>query len=140
MTVLYLPGDPPRNEFGQLLVARDPLDYERNYAFDITPVGDNRPFFFYTVQPRDVAAFLLRSSRAADAKVNVAVPKLFSALTVSVIAVALILLLPPMALKTRLPHDRSVWPLLLYFVAIGAGYILIEVALIQKFVLFLGHP
>ena len=29
---------------------------------------------------------------------------------------------------------------LLYFLFIGAGYILIEVALIQKFVLFLGHP
>jgi hypothetical protein len=29
---------------------------------------------------------------------------------------------------------------LFYFLAIGAGYILIEVALIQKFVLFLGHP
>ncbi len=29
---------------------------------------------------------------------------------------------------------------LLYFVSIGAGYILIEIALIQRFVLFLGHP
>ncbi len=29
---------------------------------------------------------------------------------------------------------------LLYFLAIGAGYILVEVGLIQKFVLFLGHP
>ena len=29
---------------------------------------------------------------------------------------------------------------LLYFLFIGAGYIMIEVALIQKFVLFLGHP
>ena len=29
---------------------------------------------------------------------------------------------------------------LLYFLFIGAGYILIEVGLIQKFVLFLGHP
>jgi len=28
----------------------------------------------------------------------------------------------------------------LYFLLIGAGYILVEVALIQKFVLFLGHP
>jgi hypothetical protein len=28
----------------------------------------------------------------------------------------------------------------MYFVCIGAGYILIQVALIQKFVLFLGHP
>jgi hypothetical protein len=140
MDTLYLPGDPARNEFARLLLAKDPRAYERNYAFDITPVEDNRPFFFYTVQPRDVAAFLLQSSRAADVKVNVAVPKLFAALLVSLIAVAVILILPPLVLGSKLPHERSVWPLLFYFIAIGAGYILIEVALIQKFVLFLGHP
>lgn len=140
MTAIYLPGDGPRNEFSQLLLAKDPLEFQRNYQFDITPVGDNRPFFFYTVQPRDIAAFLLASGRAADVKVNIAVPKLFSALAVSVVAVAIILLLPPVLLGTRLPHERSVRSFLFYFLAIGAGYILIEVALIQKFVLFLGHP
>jgi hypothetical protein len=140
MTEVYAPGDPARNEFGQLLLAKDPLEYERNYEFDITPVTDDRPFFFYTVQPRDVASFLLNSAKAADVKVNVAVPKLFSALIVSIVAVAIILLLPPMVLGTRLPRERSVRSFLLYFLAIGAGYILIEVALIQKFVLFLGHP
>jgi hypothetical protein len=29
---------------------------------------------------------------------------------------------------------------LLYFIAVGLGYILVEVSLIQRFVLFLGHP
>lgn len=140
MDTMYAPGDGPVNPFGQLLLAADPAAYERSYQFDITPVSDNRPFFFYTVQPRDVAAYLLQSSRAADAKVNVALPKLFSALIVSVIAVLIILLLPPAVLGTRLPRERSVQSFLLYFLAIGAGYILIEVALIQKFVLFLGHP
>ncbi len=140
MTAIYVPGDAALNEFGQLLLAKDPLAYERNYRFDITPVSDDRPFFFYTVQPRDVARFLLDSGRAADVKVNVAVPKLFSALIVSVAAVAVILVLPPLVLGTKLPHERSVRSFLLYFLAIGAGYILIEVALIQKFVLFLGHP
>ena len=43
-------------------------------------------------------------------------------------------------LGTRLPHEKNVLIFLLYFLFIGAGYILIEVALIQKFVLFLGHP
>jgi hypothetical protein len=33
-----------------------------------------------------------------------------------------------------------VFGFLFYFLFIGAGYILIQVALIQKFVLFLGHP
>jgi hypothetical protein len=140
MTAVYAPGDPARNEFGKLLLSKDPAAWERDYQFDITPVDDNRPFFFYTVQPRDVAAFLLSRGGAADAKVNVAVPKLFSALAVSAAAVGVILLLPPILLGTRLPRERSVQSFLLYFLAIGAGYILIEVALIQKLVLFLGHP
>jgi hypothetical protein len=141
MTAIYVPGDPAGNEFSQLLLAKDPLEYERNYRFDITPVSDDRPFFFYTVQPRDAARYMLQTGgRAADVKVNAAVPKLFSALIVSVVAVAVILLLPPLLLGTKLPRDRSVRSFLLYFLAIGAGYILIEVALIQKFVLFLGHP
>jgi hypothetical protein len=140
MSTVYVPGDPPRNPFGQLLEANDAAAYERAYQFDITPVTDDRPFFFYTVQPRDVGKFLLDSARAADVKVNIAVPKLFSALIVSVIAVGVILLLPPLVLGTKLPRERSVRSFLFYFLAIGAGYILIEVALIQKFVLFLGHP
>ncbi len=141
MEAVYLPGDPPRNEFGQLLLAKDPVAWQQNYQFDITPVSDNRPFFFYTVQPRDVSAFILKTnSKSADYKVNVAVPKLFDAMIVSVIAVAIILILPPLVLGTRLPHERSVRGFLLYFLAIGMGYILIEVAMIQKFVLFLGHP
>jgi hypothetical protein len=48
--------------------------------------------------------------------------------------------LPPLVLGTRLPRQRGVLGFLLYFLFIGAGYILIEVGLIQKFVLFLGHP
>jgi hypothetical protein len=141
MEAVYVPGDSPHNEFGQLLLAKDPLAWERDYRFDITPVSDNRPFFFYTVQPRDVSAFILQTgSKSADYKVNVAVPKLFDALIVSLIAVVIILVLPPLLLGTKLPHERSVRSFLLYFLAIGMGYILIEVAMIQKFVLFLGHP
>ncbi len=141
MSAVYVPGDAATNPFGQLLLSKDPAAFQRDYQYDISPVGDNRPFFFYTVQPRDVAAFLLGSGgKAADAKVNVAVPKLFSALFVSLIAVGIILVLPPLVLGTRLPSQGSVRGFLLYFLAIGVGYILIEVALIQKFVLFLGHP
>jgi hypothetical protein len=140
MVPVYLPGDRASNPFGELLLAKDPLAWERNYAFDVTPVGDNRPFFFYTVQPRDIQAFLATGGRAMDAKINKALPMLFAALIVSIAAVAIILVLPPMVLGARLPSERDARGFLLYFIAIGIGYILIEVALIQKFVLFLGHP
>jgi hypothetical protein len=68
------------------------------------------------------------------------VPLLFSLLAVSVLATAVVLALPPLLLGSRLPREPGVRTFLLYFVCLGAGYILIQVALIQKFVLFLGHP
>jgi spermidine synthase len=141
MQAVYLPGAAVSNQFYDLLHAANPEQYERNYTFDITPVTDNRPFFFYTVQPRDLWTFVRSASKAsADYKINKAVPLLFGLMAVSLVATLLILLLPPLLLGTRLPRQRGVLGFLLYFLFIGAGYILIEVGLIQKFVLFLGHP
>lgn len=141
MEAVYFPGGPNKTPFSELLLSKNPAEFQRNYAFNISPVDDNQPFFFYTVQPRDLAAFLTSTgSKSADLKVNVAVPKLFASLTVSLVAVLIILILPPLVLGTKLPTDASVRGFLFYFLAIGVGYILIEVALIQKFVLFLGHP
>ncbi len=141
MEPVYLPGDIPHNPFGELLTSSDPVAYERSYGFDITPVSDDRPFFFYTVQPRDVPAYLLATAgKAADTKTNIALPKLIQAMFISIAAIVVILILPPLVLGARLPKNGAVRWFLPYFLAIGIGYILIEVALIQKFVLFLGHP
>jgi hypothetical protein len=141
MQAIYLPGAGIRNPFGDLLLSPNPEEYERNYAYDISPISDNRPFFFYTVQPRDLWAYARNAPiHAADYKSNRAVPLLFGLMAISLLATALTLALPPLVLGTRLPRQRGVRGFLLYFLFIGAGYILIEVGLIQKFVLFLGHP
>ncbi len=144
LSAVYLPGAVGHGrgfEFAELLYSPNALDYERRYPFDITPVTDNRPFFFYTVQPRDIWLFLTTGSNGAmDFYMNKAVPLLFRLMGISVAATLVILLLPPIVLGTRLPRQKGLLVFLLYFLFIGAGYILIEVALIQKFVLFLGHP
>jgi hypothetical protein len=142
MEAVYYPGSEARNPFRDLLLSPDPSEYQRQYAFDITPVTDNRPFFFYTVQPRDLLNFVRQGpTHAADYNaVNKAVPLLFALMGISLAATLLILALPPLVLRSRLPMHRGVRGFLLYFLFIGAGYILIEVALIQKFVLFLGQP
>ena len=141
LTPIYLPGPGPKNHFRDLLEAPDPAAWERDYIYDVSPVSDNRPFFFYTVQPRDLWSYLgTASQKTADYKVNKAVPLLFESLFVSIAAVLIILLLPPVVLRAKLPRERSILAFLLYFFFIGSGYILIEVALIQKFVLFLGQP
>ncbi|MEO7652970.1 MAG: hypothetical protein ABIZ80_21110 [Bryobacteraceae bacterium] len=142
MSSVYLPGERAgRNQFSELLTTPDPAAYQRNYHFDISPVGDDRPFFFYTVQPRDLWDFFFSTSRSsADYKINRAVPLLFGLMTVSILATLVILALPPLVLGTKLPRQKGVLRMLLYFLCIGTGYILVEVALIQKFVLLLGHP
>jgi hypothetical protein len=142
MEAVYLPGSEVRNQFHDLLLSPNPAEYQRNYTFDITPVSDNRPFFFYTVQPRDLWNFVKTASRESEdyKAVNKALPLLFGLLAVSLVATALILVMPPLVLGTRLPRHPGVIRFLLYFLFIGTGYILIEVGLIQKFVLFLGHP
>ncbi len=138
---IYVPGEHLDSPFSQLLLSPDPKQFWQSYPFDVSPVGDDRPFFFYTVQPRDVWNFFLHGGTiAADSKINRALPLLFGLVGVSVIATLIVLALPPLLLGAKMPTTKGVRGFLWYFVFIGAGYILIQVALIQKFVLFLGHP
>jgi spermidine synthase len=138
---VYYPGSAAKNQFRDLLLSSNPADYQAAYTFDISPVTDNRPYFFYTVQPRDIWRYMKSAARnTADFKINQAVPLLFGLAAISLLATLLVLIAPPLVLGTRLPAHPGVRGFLLYFLFIGAGYILIEVGLIQKFVLFLGHP
>jgi hypothetical protein len=71
-----------------------------------------------------------------DWKVNLGVAVLAMLLLISFVAVLAFLIVPLILQKERAGNSAS----LLYFVAIGLGYILVEIAFIQRFVLFLGHP
>jgi hypothetical protein len=138
---IYAPGDPPSNPFGQLLEAGNEQSFLDSYRYNVAPVGDDRPFFFYTVQPRDLWDYFRHASTVnEDYKINRAVPLLFGVVGISIAATGLVLLLPRWLLGARLPRQQGVTGFLWYFLCLGAGYILIQVALIQKFVLLLGQP
>jgi hypothetical protein len=141
MQVVYVPGTQLQTPFRELLLSTDLRRFYDSYPFDVRPVSDDRPFFFYTVQPRDLAHFFSRASSASeDYKLNATLPILFALIVISIVATLVILALPPLLLGHRLPRSPGALKALLFFLFIGAGYILIQVALIQKFVLFLGHP
>src|SRR5262249_26616533 len=69
---------------------------------------------------------------------NLGVVVLGMLLIISVLAVFAFLVLP-LALD-RGVQTRPGWRALLYFIAVGLGYITVEISLIQRFLLFLGHP
>jgi spermidine synthase len=133
---LYLPSQPGQNPFSDLIASNDPNAFARGYAYNVSPVTDNAPFFFFTLKPQQILGEKgLREG--IDWKVNLGVLVLLLVLVISLVAVLAFLVLP-LALRSR-DARQSPFPLL-YFVAVGLGYILVEIAFIQRFVLFLGHP
>jgi hypothetical protein len=131
---LYLPSQPGHNPFSALIASNDPYRFAQSYAYNVAPVTDNAPFFFFTLKARQILGEE-GVQGAIDWKVNLGVLVLLLVLVISLVAVAGFLILP-LAL-----HGGRQSPLpLLYFVAVGLGYILVEIAFIQRFVLFLGHP
>ena len=133
---LYLPSDPGNNAFSDLIASNDPYGFARAYAYNTAPVTDNAPFFFFTLKPGQILGEK-GLSRNIDWKVNLGVLVLLLVLLISFVAVLAFLILP-LALGSG-KGRQSALPLL-YFVAVGLGYILVEIAFIQRFVLFLGHP
>jgi len=134
---LYLPSHPGQNPFSDLIASNDPYAFARGYAYNVGPVNDNAPFFFFTLKPGQILGEKgLREG--IDWKVNLGVMVLLLVLVISLCAVLSFLVLP-LALKKSAKTRQSALPVL-YFVAVGLGYILVEIAFIQRFVLFLGHP
>lgn len=134
--LLYAPSSPDSNPFSDLIASNNPWTFARTYAYNVSPVSDNAPFFFFTLKADQILSDL-GLQHGIDWKVNLGVLVLLLVLVISTIAVLIFLVLP-LLLKTAAGRPSPV-PLL-YFIAVGLGYILVEIAFIQRFVLFLGHP
>ncbi|MBV9340569.1 MAG: hypothetical protein JO159_06730, partial [Acidobacteria bacterium] len=136
LQLLYSPSADERNAFSALIKSNDPYGFARSYPYNVSPVTDDAPFFFFTLKPRRLL-HLASGEESMDWKVNLGVAVLAMLLGISLLAVVGFLLLP-LVFGEKGRHQR-ISPLF-YFVAIGLGYVLVEVTLIQRFVLFLGHP
>jgi len=134
LQILYSPSVAQSNAFTELIRSNDPYTFSRTYPYNVAPVDDNAPFFFFTLKPGTILQ--AGNSDVMDWKVNLGVAVLAMLLVISIVAVLAFLILPLLLSKANRNRPTA----LLYFVAVGLGYILVEVTLIQRFVLFLGHP
>ena len=126
--------------FQQLIASNDPVRFARDYGYNVAPVSDNAPFFFFTLKSGDVLRNIAAGTgRGMDWRINLGVVVLGLLLLLSLLAVLAFLVLP-LALQRdrRFPGNRLLE--LAFFIAVGLGYITVEISLIQRFVLFLGHP
>jgi spermidine synthase len=123
-------------DYYRLMAARDPQAFYRSYPQDISPTTDDRPFFFHTTKIRDQ----FQTAFGRSMLFGNGLSALLTLMAISGILVALFVV-GPLAIADRgRPRDPGWWLWLLYFGAIGAGFMLIEVSVLQHFVLLLGHP
>jgi spermidine synthase len=135
---LYLPEtENPGNAFTQLIQSNDSRAFAAAYRYNVAPVFDSSPFFFFTLKTGHALADLRGTRGGMDWRVNLGLVILGMVLLISIAAVIAFLVIP-LALEPRASQPRLL-PLC-YFIAVGLGYILVEITLIQRFVLFLGHP
>lgn len=122
------------------------------YPYDISPVYDERPFFFNRVP---LIPWLIRRLGLAPARedrdiLTVGAQTLLVSLIVTAASTALLLVLPLLAARWG-SREASVPTLLgigrgrallwaVYFAGVGLGYIMVEIVLIQRFSFYLGYP
>lgn len=111
-----------------------------DYPWDISAPTDDSPFFFQLVRLQDVFNGKLFSNSAfADTHMTKPV-RLLAILSLAVLVLTAIFILLPLLVTARRAMLRGMLPYLVFFSAIGLAFLLIEVAQMQRLIIFLGHP
>jgi len=144
LPILYTAHARPDNAFTRLIEAPDPATVWRSSPTDISPTRDDNPFFFNTVR----LSHLSRVFEGPDEwrKTNVGTVVLLALLGVTFALLAALYGGPLLALRAGRPgapayrNPAGLPGLLPYFVLLGGAYMVVEIALVQEFILFLGRP
>lgn len=113
-------------------------DFIDQYKFHIEPATDDRPHFFRFFKWNSAAEIFALREQGGMPLLDWSYPLLVATL-VQAFAASVVLILAPLALS-RCRRTLPGAPVALYFLAIGFAFMFMEIAFIQKFVLFLAHP
>jgi spermidine synthase len=132
-----------------LLEAGDRDAWYSAYSFDVQPPDDDRPFFGHFFKWRQAPEVLAMAGHTWQPFGGAGYFVLLGLLALAVLAAGALILLP---LAVRGPfgvaqgkrgeggQGRGLGVTLGYFALLGLGYLCVEIPLLQRFILFLGHP
>ncbi len=134
--IAYAPGGPYFAEWADLAKADGFRSFCEGYSLNVCPPTDNKPFFFNMQRLSQIGqedkGFIYNTD-----------PSTLLMVTLGILAGLSLLgfVLPLVVHRMRKAADPapSVGALT-YFAALGLGFLLLEIVLIQRFVLFLGFP
>lgn len=107
-------------------------------TLDYSPTFDSSPYFFNAIHLANVPALLRSGGTGANFR---AMLFLLAFLLAAVVLVISTIVLPAkLWTSQQLGRPRPLAGAIAYFVAIGSGFMLVEMAMMQQLSVFLGHP
>jgi len=122
-----------------VLETEDRASLYAEYPFDITPPSDDRPFFFHFFRWEQTPE-IIRALGKTWQPFGGSGYFVLLALFILALFASLILILLPLSFLRAKGEVREGRRLFLYFLLLGLGYLFVEIPLLQRFILFLGHP
>ena len=129
---------------------KDLEDYTSNQAFDLTPATDDRPFFFNQlplskpIQALKVSKELV-GTKNIKGKGGVREGNLVATMTLLILflvsfGLVLTTIIIPLKHAIKDVGVKLAYGGTLYFLLIGVGFMAVEIGLLQRMSIFLGHP
>ena len=127
-------------EAATALLGPDRRDYRRSYKFAIEAATDDRPYFFDFFKWRSLPELWQLRAQGAASMLDMGYLILFATLIQAAILSLLLILAPLVLTRRRFGGAVPKSGIFAYFLAVGLAFMFIEIAYIQRFILFLGHP
>jgi len=141
----FVPGmNDPANAYVRMFRSKDSREaFFAETGLNLHPPTDDRPFFDHFlrlgqihVDPEKLGRDLAKTIPFLSSGDLV----LFGVLAESIVFGLLLLVLPLIIFSSRGMMSPRFGYFIVYFFCLGIGFILVEITLIQKFILFLGNP
>ena len=131
--------DPYFFDGSRALLSGAAAEFADRYKFDIEPATDNRPYYFHFFKWTTLPEIMAVRKVGGAALIEWGYLILVATLVQAVVAGSILILLPLSRIKRTWPAGTAT-RMGAYFLLLGFAFLFIEMAFIQKFILFLSHP
>jgi len=141
-TPVVIPGEPILEPELQRIVAASSLEgliaLGEGSDMDYSPTFDSAPYFFNSVHIKNIVKLMKSGGLVANLR---AILFLLGFMVAALILVMATIVLPARLLNSRTDGaPKPLYGAVVYFIAIGLGFILVEMAMMQQLSIFLGQP
>lgn len=136
--VIYSPYSNIEGIYSQIIRNKNNKEISDLLNVNIEAPSDDNPFFFQMLKLSDVLS--LKTFKRQDLSRNLKAVLVLIALLIIVALLTLICIVIPLIFVRKDFSIKKNLPIIVYFLAIGLGFMLIEISQMQRLIVFLGHP